>query len=134
MSLSAKPVVNRGGMCCVMSVGGTVFRQTHQQGLERLDSSGRSADKNDPSGWAEKAARRARRLRTAHSHAHLRRGLDLLLQLCRELRQPLGLFMRRLGDEIDGADFKRFQCRLGAALGESRDHHHRHGPERHNLA
>ena len=40
----------------------------------------------------------------------------------------------RLGDEIDGAEFDRFQRRLGAFLGQRRDHHHRARRLDHDLA
>ena len=37
----------------------------------------------------------------------------------------------RLGDEVDRAELERAQRDLGAALGQRRDHHHRHRPQPH---
>ena len=47
---------------------------------------------------------------------------------------PPARSIARLGHEIDGADFQRLERHLGAALGQRRDHDHRHRPQRHDLA
>ena len=43
----AKAAVKRGGMCCVIRIGGQFCRQAHQHLLESLDAAGRCADDDD---------------------------------------------------------------------------------------
>ena len=125
-------------MCWVMSVGGQSARQAHQHHLERLDAAGRRADAHDLSGRAmrtrPRCARRgavgARRMPTRARAARLHLGL----QLGGEPGHAVGDVAGRLGDEIDGADLERLERDLGAGLGQRRDHHDRHRPQRHDLA
>ena len=62
------------------------------------------------------------------------RGLHLALQLVGQIGQTIGKVGGRLGDEIDCADFKRLERGFGATLRQRRNHHHRHRPQRHDLA
>jgi hypothetical protein len=45
--------------------------------------------------------------------------------------QPFAYAQLGLGDEIDGAQFKRPHGDFAAAIGQRRHHHHRHGPQAH---
>ena len=40
----------------------------------------------------------------------------------------------RLGNEIDGTDFKRLERHIGSRLGQRRNHDHGHRPQRHDLS
>jgi hypothetical protein len=49
------------------------------------------------------------------------------------VEQPVAHAQARLGHEVDGAQLQRAQRDLRAALGKRRHHHHRHGPQAHEL-
>ena len=111
--------------------------QSHQQRLERLDSAGRCADKNDL--FLRRGGRCGRGFCGAAAMPRGRRRgrwrrLSPSSAVPRQDRPSHGKITARLGYEVDCADFERFERRLGTALGQRGNHDHRHGPQRHDFA
>ena len=128
--------VKRAGMCCVISVGG---QSAGKSISSALSASTPPVDAPISTIFPVGAADRSR----ACGHAATRHGARrprvraaalTLACSCRPIRHGVGDVVRRLGDEVDGADFERLERDLGARLGQRGEHHHRHRPQRHDLA
>ena len=117
--------------------GRAILRQLHQQRLECLHAPGRGSDQEElargPANLCAWARRRSP-FGATRAETRARRRLDLGLQCLGQFAHRVGDIVLRLGDKVDGADFQRFQRGLRARLREGGEHHHRHRPQRHDLA
>ena len=124
-------------MCCVIRIaglsGGRGWSTSRIASVPPVDAPTITSFSELESGRRSAGAGAAAGACGAGARSLARGGADLVGDDLGVFEQAVADAQLGLGDEVDGAQLQRAQRDFAAALGQGRHHHHRHGPQAHQL-